>query len=379
MIMAGCSDVEVPDLSFPPGHQEQLYTDVPIEFGCGGITKAPMTTESLSPTNNFGLFSVEEGIDDLKKDSDLKIRNSIINYRPGQGFAFAKSAETCYYPSNTDKKYKFYAYYSYRNDENVITENRNDEVLETEDAIKVRFYSYEKTLSDKTKVSGTLGAHNGDVLYGKAAVGDIEAFNAPIVQEYGRPSFDFMHATTALHFTVSLNLSRDMGEYIIRVAGLRIKNSPAQADMYLINLNDSLTEGTFDPSSFVYAQNPSELPFLRNEAGNSGALNYDITTDFTSAALGAGYMFIVPQKEPLECIINIMRVNKNNPGANAPYYYEFKLDPSDYDESLTEGHEAGVLYKYNIVLDWGNTSNGSVGPIVKNATQVQASNWNTIY
>ena len=385
MLVVSCSEIDstLDPVTPGSGFEQDIFSEVPIEFGYGGMTKAPMTTESLSEKNNFGLFSVEEGVEDLRMTTDLNLRNAIINYRPGYGFVFGKKSETCFYPEDPDKRYSFYAYYSYRNDEDVIQAALDDEVIEAERAVKVRFYSY----MTPNKVSSTLGSHNGDVLYSKArkampaedgSVQTVDAFNAPIVRKYGNPEFQFRHVCALLHFTVTLDLTRSMGDYFIRVAGLRIKNSPAQADMWLVNLDDPSKEGTFDPNSFVFAKEEGQIPFLRNESGSSGALNFDIPSTFTNAPLGAAYMFIPPQKEPLKCILSVARVNETDPKANETYYYEFELDPEDYDEDLTSGHEAGMQYNYNIVLDWGHTSNGSVGPIVRNAKQVLPQNWKSI-
>ena len=370
MIMAGCSDDVASIRPVTPGDQieQDIYSDVPVEFGFGGMTKGPLTREELNSSNNFGIFSLEEGTDNLKKPGELNLNNVIINYYDGYGFRFSSSRK--YFYPVSDKKYKFYAYYTYRNDELVDVQS---EQIVTERSTLLRFYSY-----TYNGVSATFGSHLGDVLYGKALSADgSDAFNYSTVKQNGQPSFYFKHATAALHFTVSLDLTRNEFRekgYIIRVAGLRLINSPAQADLCLMNLDDPSKEGTFvNP---VYASKTSDRPRLFNTAGNSASLNYNIDADFTSDVLGAGYMFVVPQEEPIECILAVMRVDPNNSGFNATYYYKFKLDPRDYGLS-SSAHEAGMLYDYNIVLDWGMTPAGSVGPVVKmrGAEQTTGKEW----
>ena len=376
--MAGCSaDVAPLEPVLPNDYQgPELYSDIPVEFGYEGMTKAPMTNDVLSEGHDFRLFSVEEGTQDLTQSSELYIYDEKINYHSGYGFRFKN--DSYYYPGKSDKKYNFYSYYSFYS-----------EVLKGQRETKVRFYSYQHRTQNQVTQPGTLGSYDGDVLFSKATMditdetgtSTIDAFNAQIVRDNNKkPVFNFKHVTAALHFKTTLKLTRDMGPYIIRIAGLRLKNSPAQADMWLVNLDDPSKDGTFDPASLRMAENVSQRPFLKNDRGDSGSLNFDMGPDFKSGTLASGYMFIVPQKEPLRCIMHVMRINPADSRANASYYYEFDLDPKDYNPELTEGHEAGMLYNYNIVLDWGSTfiDPKSVGPIVKNATQVPKENWNSL-
>ena len=382
MIVAGCSDVEKPLDQVTPDYdfEQDIYSDVPIEFGYGGMTKAPITEYDLHNGQDFYLFSIEDGVQDLTSSEELNIYNARMNYQDGYGFKFKDASY--FYPLGSEKKYKFNSY-----------STLNAHLLRNEREVKARFYAYNAEVQDsgkKVRYNSTLGAHHGDILFGKAHMEvttqdgnneTIDAFNASVIRENNKkPSFHYEHVTAALMFRVTFSHNRDMSPYIIRVAGLRIKNSPSQADLCLVNLDEPSKEGTFDPESFVYSSRGAEWPKLQTNPGGSGALNFDIDSDFYSGQLSSGYMFIVPQKEPLKCIMHVMRVNKENPNANGHYYYEFELDPADYDPNLTSGHEAGMLYSYNIVLDWNSTfiDPKSVGPIVRNGKQVPATNWNTL-
>ena len=64
MIVAGCSDVEKPLDQVTPDYdfEQDIYSDVPIEFGYGGMTKAPITEYDLHNGQDFYLFSIEEDI-----------------------------------------------------------------------------------------------------------------------------------------------------------------------------------------------------------------------------------------------------------------------------------------------------------------------------
>ena len=385
MIVAGCSDVEKPLDQVTPDYdfEQDIYSDVPIEFGYAGMTKAPITEYDLHNGQDFYLFSIEDGVQDLTSSEELNIYNARMNYQDGYGFKFKDASY--FYPLGSEKKYKFNSY-----------STLNAHLLRNEREVKARFYAYNAEVQDsgkKVKYNSTLGAHHGDILFSKAHMEvttqdgnneTIDAFNASVIRENNKkPSFHYEHVTAALMFRVTFSHNRRMGdndEYKIRVAGLRIKNSPSQADMWLVNLDDPSKEGTFDPESYVFSKKGDEWPKLQTNPGGSGSLIFDIDENFYSDTLSSGYMFIVPQKEPLKCIMNVARIHKTNPGANAPYYYEFELDPADYNPNLTSGHEAGMQYNYNIVLDWNSTflDPKSVGPVVRNATQVPATNWNTL-
>ena len=383
MVVAGCSGDVAPIEPVHPDNviDQEIYSDVPIEFGYGGMTKAPITEDDLRNGQDFYLFSIEDGVQDLTSSKELNIYNARMNYLSGYGFIFNNASY--YYHKDTDTTYRFNSY-------STLTTH----LLKSEREIKARFYAYSAEVVQesgmKVKYNSTLGAYHGDILFSKAHMNvtteggnqeTIDTFNASIVKENNKkPTFHYTHATAALMFRVTFSHNRDMSPYIIRVAGLRIKNSPSQADLCLVNLDEPSKEGTFDPESFVYSSQGAEWPKLQTNPGGSGALNFDIDSDFYSGQLSSGYMFIVPQKEPLKCIMHVMRVNKENPNANGHYYYEFELDPADYDPNLTSGHEAGMLYSYNIVLDWNSTfiDPKSVGPIVRNGKQVPATNWNTL-
>ena len=382
MAVAGCSGDVAPIDPINPDNviEQDIYSDVPIEFGYGGMTKAPITDADLHNGKSFYLFSIEDGVQDLTQSRELNIYNAPMSYLSGYGFKFKNTSY--YYPSGADKKYRFNSYRtSYVH---LLKESR---------AIKARFYASTTPITDESgnrNVNSTLGAYDGDIVFSKATMDVsaqdgsaeiIDAFNASIVKQSGKkPTFKYEHVTAALMFRVTFSHNRDMSPYIIRVAGLRIKNSPSQADLCLVNLDEPSKEGTFDPESFVYSSQGAEWPKLQTNPGGSGALNFDIDSDFYSGQLSSGYMFIVPQKEPLKCIMHVMRVNKENPNANGHYYYEFELDPADYDPNLTSGHEAGMLYSYNIVLDWNSTfiDPKSVGPIVRNGKQVLRTNWESL-
>lgn len=374
MIVAGCSDVAPIDPIRPDGVVDQgVDSDVPVEFGYGGMTKAPVTTETLTIDKNFGLFSVEKGVQDLRKADALNFRNKVIKYDPGYGFRFGSYAsELVFYPRRSKKEYHFYAYYAHRNDSLIKPQIWDKGIVETGRERKVRFYSY----TTKDMISATLGTHNGDILWSKAVSEDgmYDSFNAAIAMAGHKPHFTFRHATACLTFKVKIKepTSRPMDDYSFSIDWLRIINSPCQADMWLINLDDSTKEGSFDPGSYIFGQegvavdnNLVPYPGLRSATGgyNVAEMINPREYDFTKP-LGAGYMFIVPQEEPLLCRIKISRWR--NGASNGAFYYEFYLDPSEYNSQLTNAHEAGMRYNYTINVDWtsAGTFTGAVGPVV---------------
>ena len=375
MIMAGCSDVVAPVGSVNPDNvaDYEVDYDVPVEFGYGGMTKAPVTTETLTIDKNFGLFSVEKGVTDLRNRDALNFRNKIIKYDPGFGFRFGSYAsETVFYPRKSTKEYQFYAYYAHRNDSLIKPQIWDKGVVETGRERKVRFYSY----ATKDMISATLGTHNGDVLWSKAVSEDglYDSFNASIAVAGHKPHFVFRHATACLYFKIKMKepVSRPMDGYYFSVDWLRILNSPCQADMWLINLDDPTKEGAFDPDSFVLGQegvavdnNLVPYPGLRSVTGGYNVSQTIKPDEFDfDGPLGAGYMFVVPQEEPLLCRIKMSRWKDGK--SSGAFYYEFYLDPSEYNPALTSAHEAGMRYHYTINVDWtsAGTFNGSTGPVV---------------
>ena len=375
MIVAGCSDVAPIDPIRPDGVVDQeVDSDVPVEFGYGGMTKAPVTTETLTIDKNFGLFSVEKGVQDLRKADALNFRNKIIKYDPGFGFRFGSYAsETVFYPRKSTKEYQFYAYYAHRNDSLIKPQLLDKGVVETGRERKIRFYSY----TTKDNISATLGTHNGDILWSRAVSKDgmYDSFNAAIAMAGHKPQFTFRHATACLTFKVKMKepLSMSMDDNYFSIDWLRIINSPCQADMWLINLDDSTKEGAFDTDSYVFGREGVAVdntlipyPGLRSADGKNYNVNQTIKPleyDF-DGPLGAGYMFIVPQEEPLLCRIKISRWNAGK--STGAFYYEFYLDPSEYNSQLTSAHEAGMRYNYTIIIDWtsAGTINNSRGPVV---------------
>ena len=379
MIVAGCSGVEKPLDQVAPDYdfEQNIYSDVPIEFGYGGTTKAPLTTERLSTTSNFGLFSVKEATDDLRKSEDLNFRNHAMNYYPGVGFRL--SGGTYYYPIGSESKYKFYAYYTWQDDPSI---NAMADFQESAKQTMVRFYSYQREVNGIYR-SGVLGSNNGDVIYGKAACGSIDAFNSSVVKRYGNPKFHFQHATAGLYLEIKLKdtPTRDMGQRAIRIVSFEIIDSPAQADLCIVDLDDPSNEGKF--FNQVYPANASQNLILRypnTETINPGG-GYIRQLAQSDAGVtyrfGHGYMFIVPQDGPVTAKIVLRRFNLSTGKSEGDYIYELKLDPADYgyrgpnhDEEVVSRYDAGVMYNYTITFDWGS-ARGGTGPIVVGGKLIQ--------
>lgn len=377
--MAGCTtDMVSPDSALQdkvPG--QELYSDVPIEFGYGGMTKADIGNTALS--GHFGLFSKLKGTDDLSKTDRLNFRNRVIRYENDFGFRFGYASEdrTMYYPAS-DEEYSFYAYYTYQHDSLIRAGVSTDDMT-----ISTRTKTYIHMKSFGTPC--VLGS-DGDVLWSKAESYDvatatyIDGFNADIVKDGFKPVFTFGHPVAVVSFTVSLaeNTTKPLGTTRLRLEHLWLMNSPYQADLCIVDVEedpDKNMEGRFE--NLQYTDEESKVPFLRGATGNRNLETWLAAGDEGVRKVPGrkGYMVIVPQDGPLVCRLRLGRYSMKADGtygsADGFWKYDVILDPDDYlskdDPGYGKGYQAGMVYNYNIVVDYRsiNPSSGVSGPYVK--------------
>ena len=393
MIVAGCSEGVAPIDPVHPDNviDQDIYSDVPIEFGYGGMTKAPLT--DLQDATYFGLFSVKDGsVNLLQQNSDIRFWNQKIKYENDFGFRFYENGtqnprQLFYYYPKSDEKYSFYAYYTLQ--EESFLSPAVDEISTTDTKSYVKMYAY----PIKPNIKRLLGNFE-DVLWSKAQgvdpeTGEIfDAFNASSARKDIKPSFVFSHPMSMLRFSVELAspLSRDLGKHMISVDYLVLMNSPCEADLCIIDLEEDKSknaEGKFENLRFT--DDVSKAPFLRG-LDDSRTLSCKLIKEDQGKRqpLGKETMVVVPQKDPIRCRIRLSNNAYVSPGEwkyGGHYFtYEIILNPFDYvdkNSALYEKMKAegcflpGYIYNFNIVVDFCDNKELQTGMAKVNGTLVE--------
>lgn len=370
IVLAGCSDHVAPIVPVNPDNSidQTIYSDVPIEFGCGEMTKAPINNmKDLESTTNYGLFSVKQGTEDLANQNSLiDFKNELLTYNKAYGF----NVKGAYYP-NTDDKYSFYSYYTYQNDSLIRAGVSTDDSFKTtQTKTSVAMYAYQPPNGLKQRLLG----YQHDVLLAKAKGVDpktgaeIDAFNASVVKAGAKPVFNFTHPMSLVSFSVTLaqNLTSDLGANMLRVDQVSLMNSPCYAELCIIDLEPDPTknmEGKFE--NIQYSDQEGKVPFLRG-ADNSRSLRCELLTPDRGVTkpLGAQTMVIVPQVEPLICRMQISSHKYDSAKGtfihSGNWKYDIELDPLDYVDEASEFYNTmlaegrylpGCSYEFNIIVD----------------------------
>lgn len=347
--------------------EQDIYSDVQIEFGYGAMTKADEIDDFLSSEiRYFGLFTVLKGADDVSDKGKLKIPdNRTLRYEPGTGFKFGYQSEpienqSYLYPKGDDE-YSFYAYYSY------VGHSR---IKELKDTLYLEDDSYEIT---RSKVYLHMSKENdlsasGPILWAKAKAKDddtIDGFNANIIRDGHHPYFSFRHPMAKVFFSVSLAnpVSKSMDDGVwLQLDELAFVNSPSEADLCLIDTKGQL-EGCFENLTYPdvkrdywYGGNINDeikadmnkMSFVKGEAGNRNISCRLVAGDHEQKQIGS---VLIPPRAAGNPLVCRMRFRYGIGSSISGYQnYDVELDPADY--GYDGGYEAGVEYRYNIIVDY---------------------------
>lgn len=379
MVVAGCSDDVAPITPVCPDNviEQEIYSDVPIEFGYGGVTKAT-DEDFLAENKYFGIFTAlkgKDGVTDFRNKGNLSIiDNTVIRYVNDFGFKFRyPSEDVVYYYPSSDEEYVFYAYYKYDANNILLNENKYLE----DGTMKTTVTSIVRKM-DLGELSWP-----GAMLWAKAAADgnpSIDGFNASAVRKGHSPVFNFKHPMAKVCITVSLaeNLTiyseRPNFNYPkvwIQLDMLGLVNSPSEAE-FCIAHTDPNKEGKFDEETYVYpevsrsyywtgADNSIDkqiendlykMAYMRSkENSRSLKCRFQITDTGKTQVPGQGVVMIPPRAadNPLVCRLRLSY--SDGSGVRTGYQnYDVTLDPAKY--GFNEGYKAGYVYNYNIVIDY---------------------------
>ena len=351
ILMTGCAKVAVPVVNDgDKGKYDWVYDaglPVPVTFSPDyGMTKAPINTAEEMEGRIFGMFAVNKAdTASLVYDYGLTIRNQLSRYVPGEGFRFGYASEEkdIFYPVGSSENFSFYAYHTYRDDENVSPMTVNDERI----SVVVEL------------------ARPKDILHGVAETSGA-GFNASYVRESpltNVPKFVFSHPAAGVSFRI--RMSDESSTFSDRIefglGRMELPDIPTYAELCIVHKTRPDSTGVL--GKVIGRENRI---WTKNGSGNLDVSLFDGIE--TSGGGGSEAVaepqsvgeehFIRPQSEALT--IELTFVKKTyftradgtyGVSARKEYVVSVALDPSDFRSDLI-GYKAGMMYRYMLEVNY---------------------------
>ncbi len=347
MFMAGCAKIVVPVTDEPEdGRYDWVYDaelPVPVMFSSDyGMTKSPINTEDDLEGKIFGMFAVNKAdTARLSSDYGLHIRNQLSRYVSGEGFKFGYASEnrTIFYPVGSSENFSFYAYHTYRDDDNVSPMTEDDDRI----AVVVDV------------------ARPKDILHGVAETAG-NGFNASYVRESpvtNIPKFIFSHPTAGLSFRVMMSeeLSAFPDNVELILSQMKMLDIPVQAELCIVHKSSPDSTGVLGK-----VMKRQDWIWTGKGTGNLGISLFDGSEtagngDGQPVAIGDEH-FIKPQPDALKIELRFVKNTYYKRGdgtygvsGRKEYVVHAALDPSDFRTDLV-GYQAGLMYKYLLEVNY---------------------------